>query len=296
MQKPRLTFSLLLLGMLATAAAQARPAASQFPPHTLPNTQLRVLPPTDAGRQYQLHVLLPESYERAPDRRYPVLFVTDGYWDFPTMVATYNNLAWDRVVPEMIIVGLGYAGENLDYNVMRRWELTPVPLGNDAASGHASEFLATIQKTIIPFVDREYRTDPSYRVLAGCSLGGLFTLYAMYTDPTLFQAYIAVSPAVSVQNSWLLGYEDSFVKAGKSLQARLYLTEAEWEWPSFKAAIEAYRDRVRDRKQSGLIMEYRMVEAERHSGTKAESYTRGLQFAFAPLAPQTGPISDDWQH
>jgi hypothetical protein len=33
-----------------------------------------------------------------------------------------------------------------------------------------------------------------------------------------------------------------------------------------------------------------MVEGERHAGTKAESYNRGLRFAFAPIAPQpTGP-------
>jgi hypothetical protein len=29
-----------------------------------------------------------------------------------------------------------------------------------------------------------------------------------------------------------------------------------------------------------------LVDGERHSGTKAESYNRGVRFAFAPLAPQ----------
>jgi hypothetical protein len=70
---------------------------------------------------------------------------------------------------------------------------------------------------VIPFVEREYRADPSHRVLGGASLGGLFTLYAMYTNPTLFSAYIAVTPAVVVGNDWLLGYEEVFAKSGRPL-------------------------------------------------------------------------------
>jgi hypothetical protein len=30
---------------------------------------------------------------------------------------------------------------------------------------------------------------------------------------------------------------------------------------------------------------FRLIEGERHAGTKAESYNRGVRFAFAPLAP-----------
>ena len=47
------------------------------------------------------------------------------------------------------------------------------------------------------------------------SLGGLFTLYSMYTKPELFSGYIAPTPAVGVGNGWLLGYEDahSFFRA-----------------------------------------------------------------------------------
>ena len=37
-------------------------------------------------------------------------------------------------VPELIIVGLGYAGEDLDYGKLRRWELSPVPFGPDPES------------------------------------------------------------------------------------------------------------------------------------------------------------------
>jgi len=286
--------SCLLTLALFPAWAAAQSPVSQYPPHVIAGSELRVLPVTGQGRAYQLHVALPGSYAQQPTKRYPVLYVTDAYWDFPTIQTSYANLVYDRVVPECIIVGLGYAGANLDYDSMRRWELTPVPDAKaPETSGHAAEFLKTIEQTIIPFIDREYRTDPSYRVLAGSSLGGLFTLYTMYTQPDLFQGYIAASPAVRHGNEWLFGYEDAFAKSGQPLKARLYMTGAENEWPSFLASIKRFNHRIARRKHPGFAYQWRLIDGERHAGTKAESYVRGMRFVLAPLAPETGRSKDN---
>jgi len=287
---------LLLLGFLATGPLGAAPAAAPvpLPPFSIQNSELRVLPRSADGRQYQLFVALPGSYASQPQRRYPVLYVTDAQWDFPTVQTSYANLAYDRAVPEFIIVGLGYAGEKLDYGKLRQWELSPVavdhPLGE---SGHAAEFLQAVEREIIPFVEHTYRVDPSYRVLAGSSLGGLFALYAMYTQPALFQAYIAVSPAVREGHEWLLGYEDAFARSGRPLKARLYVSAAENEWPTFRGAIEKYHQRLTERHYEGFVFQYRLVDGVRHAGTKAEGYVRGMEFAFAPFAPETGPMTED---
>jgi uncharacterized protein len=291
--KTRTLLCAVSAGVLLPASLFSQSAPARYPAHTIQGTELRVLPPTAQGRAYQLHIALPASYAKEPNKRYPVLFVTDGYWDFATIQSSYGGLVYDRVVPELLIVGLGYAGTNLDYDTLRRWELSPFPFGDAGeASGHAADFLQTLEQVIIPFVDREYRTDPSYRVLAGSSFGGLFTLYTMYTRPGLFQAYVAASPAVALQNDWLFGYEETFAKSGKPLKARLYMTGAENEWPSFLAGIERFRQRITQRKYDGLVFEYRLIDGERHGGTKPESYTRGMRFAFAPLAPETGRTRD----
>ncbi len=279
----------LLFLFLGCLALHAEPA--KYPPFVLSNSELRVLPPSPNGRTYQLAVHLPGSYASDPTRRYPVLYVTDAYWDFPTVVVSYDNLAYDKVVPECIVVGLGYAGEGLDYDKLRLWELAPVAnRGEDpAVAGHAAEFLAILEKDFIPFIEKEYRVDSSYRVLAGSSLGGLFALYTMYTKPALFQGYIAASPAVVRGNDWLLSYEEAFAKSGQPLKARLYLTGAENEGRAFLAGIKRYQQRLTTRKYPGFAYENRIIDGERHAGTKAESYARGMRFVFAPLAPEQGP-------
>jgi uncharacterized protein len=277
----------LAVGLSATADAP-RPA---YPPHTIPGSELRVLPRNDAGRQYQLHVGLPGGYAAHPEKRYPVVYVTDGYWDFAKITSIAGTLVFDKVVPEFITVGLGYPGENLDYGNLRRWELSPVALGDGGpeASGHAADFLRTIKTEIVPFVEREYRADPSFRVLAGASLGGLFTLHAMYADPGLFQGYIAATPAVVVGDDWLFGYEETFAKSGRALNARLFMSGGGDEAPGFLAGILRFNARIASRRHPGLAYQFRIIDGERHAGMQMESYTRGLRFVFAPLAPESGP-------
>ena len=250
-----------------------------------------MLAPNAAGRHYQLHVGLPASYAKETTPRYPVVYVTDGYWDFQKMTAIEGSLVYDKVVPEFITVGIGYAGENPDYNNLRRWELSPVPSDNPAAAGHAADFLRTIESEIIPLIEKDYRVDSSHRVLAGASLGGLFTLYSMYTKPDLFWAYVAATPAVASGNDWLLGYEDAFAKSGKPLKVRLFVAGGGNESPGFLGGILRFNQRISSRKHAGLAYEFRIIDGERHAGMQLEAYTRGLRFVFAPLAEESGPAT-----
>ena len=284
----RIALTLLFLFSVLHVQAQVQ---TTYPPHTIPNTQLRALPKNADGRTYQLHIHLPASFTKEPKRRYPVLYVTDGYWDFQTVISSYNNKVYDKVVPEFIIVGLGYVGDNLDHGKLRLWELSPVRLP-DGESGHADKFLATLEREIIPFVEREYRADPAHRVLAGSSLGGLFTLYAMYTKPALFDGYIAASPAAALGDDWIISRAKAYAATGKAIKARLYVTGAEYEWPAFLAGIKRYQAVLPELKHPELVFKNRTIDGERHAGTKAESYARGMQYVFEPLAPETGPSND----
>jgi uncharacterized protein len=284
---------------VAVASASAAPppappaaAPSARPRHAFSDGEVLAIPHVENSRDYLVYVALPASYDKEPTRRYPVIYLCDGYWDAGLVRQIYWNEAWDKSVPEFILVGFGYPGDNPDYDSLRRWDYTPVEDAKaDAAppnSGHAAEFLDAIEHRILPLVEREYRVDPSYRVLGGSSLGGLFTLYAMFTKPELFRAYIAPSPAVDFGADWLFQYEAAFAKAGgaKRLHARLFMSGAEREWPGFLASIKRFDARLREHAYSGLDYQFRVVDGERHAGTKAESYSRGLRFAFAPLTPE----------
>jgi predicted alpha/beta superfamily hydrolase len=267
-----------------------RLAHGPFPRYSIPNTEVRRLPRSANGRSYQLLVALPDAYDEEPERRYPVLYLCDGYWDLPLVKGITSGLVGDRAIPEVIIVGLDYAEDAPNYGRLRRWDLTPTPATYEGAmmdgpSGHAQEFLAVIEQEIIPLVERDYRAEPSFRVLMGSSLGGLFTLYAMLARPGLFAGYVAVSPAAQWANDWLLGFEEDFHKRGRPLATRLFMSGAEDEVPMILEGVKRFDARLRQRASAELRYELRLIEGERHGGTKAEGYNRGLRFALAPRAP-----------
>jgi predicted alpha/beta superfamily hydrolase len=277
--------SLCWLWVQARAGVGASPPPAA-PKHVLANSQVRVLPRSANGRDYQLYVALPASYETQPAKRYPVFYLCDGYWDFALIDSFYGGLLYDKDAPEIIIVGFGYPGANPDYGALRQIDYTPAPHPNDPKAklgGHAAAFLSVVEKEFIPFVEREYRADPSYRVLGGSSLGGLFTLYAMFERPGLFQGYVAPSPAVDWAKNWLFAREAAFAAQHKELPARLFLSGAGEE--SLLPAILRFKEQFESRRYGGLHYEWRLVDGERHAGTKPESYNRGLRFVFAPLAP-----------
>ena len=112
--------------------------------------------------------------------------------------AAYGSLSYDKTIPEAIVVGLDYAGDNLDYFSMRDDDLlpmTPLPSAGTLEHTGAEAFLRLIESQAIPLLERDYRADPHYRVLMGVSDGGAFALYALFKDPDLFKAYIAASPS-----------------------------------------------------------------------------------------------------
>lgn len=58
--------------------------------------------------------------------------------------------------------------------------------------------------TLIPFVDRTWRTMPTDRALLGHSYGGLFAIYALEQRPALFQRTVAASPSLEWDGRLLL--------------------------------------------------------------------------------------------
>src|SRR5438477_11106338 len=101
---------------LATLAARSEP-------FVLNGTEVRALPHSANGRDYTLYIGLPASYANSPSRSYPVLYATDGYWDFHLLVWETGNLVVDGLIPECIVVGIAYSGVNPDVGSLRQWAL-----------------------------------------------------------------------------------------------------------------------------------------------------------------------------
>jgi uncharacterized protein len=264
--------------LIVSACATQTPAASNLalPQVTLPNSEVRTLKSANTGRTYDLYIRLPEEY--TANRQYPVLYLLDGQWDFKLLDSIYGGLHYDQFIPELIIVGITYSGDKPDYETLRAIDYTPPGGFPTSDFGDAPKFLAFLKEEVIPLIEKNYQADPAHRLLMGSSYGGLFTLYAMFTAPELFNGYVSASPAVPFGNDAIFKQETDYAKQHKALPVKLFLSVGEIEElaPPVKAFIKVMNDRA----YQGLQMETRIIEGERHSGNKPEAFNRGLRFVL----------------
>lgn len=131
-----------------------------------------------------LLIHLPDGYQTST-ASYPVLYLLDGSeYGLFNAISDLRRLQSRNLAPEMIIVAI----ENTD----RNRDMMPVVAKGYPGPPRAEDFLSFIEKELIPSIEKTYRTN-GQRILKGQSLSGLFTLYALLTKPTIFEAYIGHS-------------------------------------------------------------------------------------------------------
>jgi uncharacterized protein len=151
-------------------------------------------------------------------------------------------------------------------------------------SGGADNFLSFFKQELIPWVDRQYRTDPSHRVLAGHSSAGLFAVYAMFQEPGLFRSYVANSPWLVGADNPIFGLEHAFAKKHKKLSAQLYVGVGELEESVDTPLLtDVYRfaARLESRKYRGLSLTKQVFADNNHCEVVAPAFQAGLRIALA---------------
>lgn len=232
----------LAAGSLASACterADARPNISDVPaegaPYVLKGTEVRTVPDPISRREYEVFVSLPASYETSPERRYPVLYVTDADYAFPIIrqIARRVNLE-GPVIEEFILVGLSYSrGDNPVAS--RNRDYTPTPNGprraRSTVHGGGPAYQTYLKNQAIPFIESRYRADPARRVLLGHSYGGLLGAQIMFTDPGLFEAYILGSPSFWFDERHMMSMEAAYARSHDDLPANVFMYIGEYEAP-----------------------------------------------------------------
>lgn len=279
---------LVVIGLLSQAISACAPKTStvqtseppsaSFPEVTIPDTEVRQLKSSATGRSYDIYIRLPDEYKQDRAKKYPVLYVLDGQWDFKLLDSIYGGLYYDGFIPEMIIVGITYSGDHPDYGALRAMDYTPVRDVFIPNSGDAPKFFVFLKEELLPFIEASYRADPSQRALLGSSFGGTFTLYAMLTEPTLFSGYISGSPIVTYGNRFAFEQEGEYASSHKDLPVRLFLAVGELE--PMAAPVQEFTQILSERHYTGLEMEARIIAGEHHASNKPETYNRGLRFVF----------------
>jgi len=170
-------------------------------------------------RTRAIRLYLPKSYTSST-KRYPVIYMHDGQNLFDAYTSSYGEWGVDEVLdslagenlPEAIIVGIDHGDKYrmTEYNAYDTKQF---------GKGEGDAYLDFLVNTLKPLIDKKFRTlkDKSHTSIAGSSMGGLISLYAMTKYPQVFGSAGVFSPAF-----WLSPEINKAVTGKKFSNNRVY--------------------------------------------------------------------------
>lgn len=216
-----------------------------------------------------LFVRLPDNYKNSA-ATYPVLYILDGQMLTENPYKKiFDGLAEDDEVPDVIMVGItnrGFlqSGRSRDFH----------PEGKGTQN-----FLKFIKQELIPFIDENFRTNDC-RILMGHSSAGLFTLFALFSDPELFTGYISSCPALSVEDKTVFALARKFVKTQKTRNNSLFIGIGGEDYWGFIRFTEKVVTILKAQVPEGLIWEYHKYPGESHFSTPFRTFSEGILTFF----------------
>ena len=253
----------------------------------------------------------------APELGWPALWLLDGNAVIGTAVdamraqafwPTGTNIGWGA------LIAVGYPTDEAYDSFRRSWDLGPPPGqtypafhdgGPPVKTGGGAEMARFLLEDVRAFLAEELPLDLSRQSLFGHSFGGLFTLWLLLTKPDAFANWIAASPAVTWENSFLLGHLDGFRPTASA--TRVHLSAGEWEGdelapfqrgaPDAEArlvektqtrTVKAARQMAQTLAERGLHAFYETYPDETHMSVLPMAVNRAVRWAFA-LTPGALP-------
>jgi len=208
---------------------------------SIPGTQRHLLYSAEIGQHFTIDVAVPNGSFDGP---LPVIYLTDGNWMFPMVQGTLQLLRLGEEVPGAILVGIGYPNATLeDVAALRMRDLTPtidnnfIEAQNNKSSDHsptvkaggADAFLHFIDSQVKPFIHANYNAQKNNDILMGDSLGGLFTLHALFTRTAEYRRYIVGSPSLWWDGQSTFATEIAYAKSHDDLDVELFISVGGFE-------------------------------------------------------------------
>src|ERR1043165_284878 len=242
------------------------------------------------GEQRKIWVYTPDMTSGNGNQHWPVLYLLDGDGHFASVVGMIQQLSQvngNSVFPEMIVVAIP--------NTDRTRDLTPTHVISDLpmmdsnfsrTTGGGENFVAFIEKELMPHIDSVYQTAP-YKVLIGHSFGGLTVMNVLTNHTKLFNAYIAIDPSMWYDKQRFLAATEKKLTEKKYDGIRLYVGIAN-TMPEGMTLEKMKKDTTSDTRHIRSIFELdKFLKANPQNGLKyASKYYPDDNHGSVPFASE----------
>lgn len=190
---------------------------------------------TSDAMPYRILLRLPKGSPPSSGWPLVVMLGAEGFDIAAAQIRYHAACQPPGYMDDAILVGVDYPEGN-----RRRFDYTPYD--SNAASGRRDaacpdgaeqgggpDFLRWLQTDLLNAVRSRCKVDNNRVTLAGHSLGGLFTLYALLSGPGLFSSFIASSPSVWWGERYLQRSVQAYHAGANDRQRELLITVGEYE-------------------------------------------------------------------
>jgi len=190
------------------------------------------------NRHRRIWIYLPASYANSK-KKYPVMYLQDGQNVFDNKTSFAGEWGVDEAMDtltmsnmESIIVAIDNGSDNrlseyspYDFQIERGKANASLPPANVKAEGN--QYVDFIVKTLRPYINKNYRTQKlrKHTFIAGSSMGGLISLYALLKYPKVFGGAGIFSPSFWVSEQ----LKTDIKNKSKKVKGEIYLYAGQQE-------------------------------------------------------------------
>lgn len=227
------------------------------------------IPELTGKQERRAYLYLPSSYEEDLDRHYPVLYMFDGHNVFFDEDATYGK-SWgmkeymDHTQTELIIAAVE-CNHSPDHGRLK--EYSPFTFQDSSFGRIVGKGKKTMEWLVHSFkkeIDRNYRTLPDRRhtFIAGSSMGGLMSLYAIMEYNRFFSRAAALSPSVWANSERIL----TMIKRAKiAPETVVYMDYGSRELPYHPVMAKQLEKVTTLLLRKKVMLDFRIVPGGNHS-------------------------------
>lgn len=215
------------------------------------------------GEDYTIYIHFPPGYDTTKTK-YPVLYMTDGDWNMTVAMNCFRMLRQDYTTHEPLIVGIGYGSRPNQ----RMRDLDPGTGG--------PKFLAFIQQEVMPFIESKYRVT-NEKGLYGYSMGGMFTTYALFEHPDLFNEIFIGAPGNSGHD--LMPKAQKYFSSHHGLKAKVFLGVGSYEHNT-EENIKEFKAYMDKQNCKGLELFTAITPNAGHGAALAQVMQNGMAYVY----------------
>lgn len=254
------------------------------------------IPPLTGSEERRAYVCLPESYDEEPERFYPVLYMFDGHNVFFDSHATYGK-SWgmkeymERSGAPLIIAAVE-CNHSPDHG--RLSEYSPYSFQDPYFGSIIGRGEITMDWLIHTFkkeIDGHFRTKPDrqHTFIAGSSMGGLMSLYALLAHNAVFSRAAALSPSLWVDPDRL---EVLFRNAAVDPETVLYMDYGSRELANHRGMAAKFAGAAARLMEREIWLESRIIPGGEHCEASWERqipfFMNTLLYSLEQDSPSSG--------